>query len=577
MRTPLRSFVVAVAGVLAATVALAPALQAQQPPVVTLAPGWVLQAFDATAGTLQDLSLPALRRQFTFEVVLGGQVVEILLEPNDVRSPDFQLLVDDGTKLTQIATPPSITWRGLATAYPNSVVAAAIDGGSMHAVVSLGDGSPMWGIDGLERIDPQQPRTRHFVYASDQTLQLGQCGTDTTGHQHQVPGPAPEARKVAEIAFDCDLEYYQRFGSSTTAVQNNVTAILNGMDAIYRRDVDIEYTVTAVIVRTARTYSSTDMSSLLSEFANYWAQNQGSIRRDLAHLFTGKFSFSGVIGIAYLGVVCTNASYGVEKAYSSSTTTNVGLVCHEVGHNWNAGHCDSSSPCNIMCAGLGGCSRNITSFAPVSISSIVAFKNTRTCLSNPVVRPTLTSLSPTTVPVFPFQQLTLNGSGFTGATSVTVGFVRTNVFQIVNDTQIRLVPPVPLVLGAQSVFVDNAAGSSNGLPLTYTAAAPTHTSPAFATSNIQMPFDLAGDPNDSWILLCAFNDSRTFPFAGAQVLLNNFTLAAGTLSSVGYRNYQFQVPALPLTGLLLYTQAVMVDDVSGQLDAITSVRQTLFF
>ena len=67
---------------------------------------------------------------------------------------------------------------------------------------------------------------------------------------------------------------------------------MNGVDAIYQRDVTIQYRITTIIVRTATTYTTTNMSTLLSQFRTRWNSQHGGVPRALAHLFTGVGSFS---------------------------------------------------------------------------------------------------------------------------------------------------------------------------------------------------------------------------------------------------------------------------------------------
>ncbi|MFQ5806245.1 MAG: immunoglobulin domain-containing protein, partial [Phycisphaerae bacterium] len=107
------------------------------------------------------------------------------------------------------------------------------------------------------------------------------------------------------------------------------------------------------------------------------------VLRDVAHLMTGKDLNGGVIGIAWLGVICnTSQGYGLSQSrFTGNFTNRVGLTAHEVGHNWDAVHCDGDGDCFIMCSGLGGCAHNVTRFGSRSIGDIVPFRNTRPCLT----------------------------------------------------------------------------------------------------------------------------------------------------------------------------------------------------
>ncbi|MEZ5964536.1 MAG: M12 family metallo-peptidase [Planctomycetota bacterium] len=367
---------------------LAGVLSAQQPPSVLLAPPDLLRGFSLSGGTAQSLLLPLIQdRPFTVDVALDGIVQTLELAPHDVRSPDFHLLVDDGRGLRQLPTPASVTFRGAVRGHPESSVAASLVAGQLWALVALRDGT-QYGIQPMSEVNHGLPREAHIVYRGRDVIRSDvRCGAATAPPPLRRGGgdAGPAALKRAEIAVDADLAYLNRYGGNATTVHNNITSVINSMGVIYRRDVEIDYDITAIIVRTVNIYSWTgNLCDLHDQFANYWSSNHGGVRRDVAHLFTGEGSFSGVVGCAYLGVVCTGLAYGSSKAYSSNLSTNVGLVSHEVGHNWNARHCDSTSPCNIMCSTINGCSRNIASFAPASIGSIIAFKDTRNCLGDPI-------------------------------------------------------------------------------------------------------------------------------------------------------------------------------------------------
>ena len=361
--------------------ALAASLSAQVP-----APTPVLDAFGLKRASVQSLTLPQAAGRVAFEVVvdLDGRRAVLQLLEHDVRADDFQLLVDDGQTIRALPRPVNTTYQGEVAGKPDSLVAASLVNGQLTATMRI-DGAT-WGIEPISRKIATMPTTAHVVYRQSDVILPADlsCGLDGNATSAPVLG-GPQAGNMmlqeAEIALDCDLEYYNRNGSNTTSTQNAATAIINGIDAIYTRDVEVTYRITTILVRTVRTYTNTDMRQLLPEFRARWNSQHGSIRRDLAHLMTGKGSFSGIVGIAYLGVVCNlpNA-YGVNKAFSSATT-NVGLVAHEAGHNWNSNHCDSSSPCNIMCSGLGGCNRNLTSFGTFARNAIISFRNSRSCLT----------------------------------------------------------------------------------------------------------------------------------------------------------------------------------------------------
>ncbi|MEV0537914.1 IPT/TIG domain-containing protein, partial [Kitasatospora sp. NPDC050463] len=88
--------------------------------------------------------------------------------------------------------------------------------------------------------------------------------------------------------------------------------------------------------------------------------------------------------------------------------------------------------------------------------------------------PTLTVLSPSQGVSSGGTSVTLQGSGFTGATAVKFGTVNATSFTVVSAAEITATAPAGS--GTVQVTVTTPGGTSNGLPYTYTAPpAPTLT------------------------------------------------------------------------------------------------------
>ena len=91
-----------------------------------------------------------------------------------------------------------------------------------------------------------------------------------------------------------------------------------------------------------------------------------------------------------------------------------------------------------------------------------------------VTAPTIISVSPSQGPTSGGTAITIIGTGFTGTTSVTVGFA-VATFTVISSTQINAVTPVGTA-GAQNVVVTTPSGSATAVgAFTYTAIAPTIT------------------------------------------------------------------------------------------------------
>ena len=286
--------------------------------------------------------------------------------------------------------------------------------GQLSAVILLPDGS-LWSIQPVSEVALGTPPSWHVVYDfTDVRPGLGICGNDDLmevnavqtdssapgeeGEDESTPpegGPGAQVgERVADIAFDADVEFFRLNGSSVNLTLFDIERVANAVNVIYRRDVRIDHWISAIIVRTREQdpYNQTNSSALLCQFRTWWNANHRGISRDTAHLMTGKNLDGNIIGVAWTGVICNvegrgrlcnvdaNLAYGLSQSTSSNFARRVALTAHEVGHNWNAGHCDGDNDCNIMCATIGGCSGNLTSFGTRSRNSIAAHRNSRDCL-----------------------------------------------------------------------------------------------------------------------------------------------------------------------------------------------------
>jgi len=204
-------------------------------------------------------------------------------------------------------------------------------------------------------------------------------------------GPPSGWHYETEIACDADYDFFTKNGASVNNTIADIEMVMNGVDVIYKRDLDIAYEIVHVVVRTASglPYPSTmtDPDTLLTNFRNEWRSNYTGISRDVAHLFTGKNLDGSTIGVGWVKVVCEGPVAGYAYALSQSRfTTNLkdrySLTAHEIGHNYGCnGHCDAYADCYIMCSGLGGCDGvGLPNFGPWAIDKISSYADNQVCL-----------------------------------------------------------------------------------------------------------------------------------------------------------------------------------------------------
>jgi hypothetical protein len=138
--------------------------------------------------------------------------------------------------------------------------------------------------------------------------------------------------------------------------------------------------------------------TLLCQFGEFWNNNLPSFPRDVGHLFTGKDLDGSTVGLGWIGVICagnfsncnasgSSHSYSlVQSRFSTTLALRVQDSAHELGHNWNACHCNTggncaggtSNPntCGIMTSGISGGS----TFDAVALNAITAWRDNANCL-----------------------------------------------------------------------------------------------------------------------------------------------------------------------------------------------------
>ncbi len=203
----------------------------------------------------------------------------------------------------------------------------------------------------------------------------------TTGDTPAVFSPM----KVVEIATESDLEYTNALGGAAAA-NNDILSIMNSVNAIYQRDIGLTFTVTYQHAwTTADPFGAGGLSSsaVLNAFTSYWNQNPPAPQHDDSHMWTGK-RLTDANGVAWEGVVCRDPShaYGISDL-ETIAPFRVTIPAHELGHNFNASHCDGQSGCdNTIMVAIQN-QNNTATFCAFSVSEITGYvQNNSSCLSN---------------------------------------------------------------------------------------------------------------------------------------------------------------------------------------------------
>ena len=343
-----------------------------------------------------DVDLTA-NRAMQVVVPVDGFDSTLDLRPHSIRAEGYQLLVqgEDG-RLIPTEPGPINTLRGELAEVPGSLVAASVGADGFHAMIIMPEGDRYF-VEPVNQDLPGAQVNDYMIYHTD-NVELAEgfgCGTVS----EIVPGDvdldfegsiAAGAPCIAELGCDADFEYFSTYGTVPNT-EARINSVINTVNLQYEAQVGITHMISGIIVRAAEPdpYTQFNSTDLLCEFITEWTNNV-SISRDVAHLFTGREVNGGTIGqAADIGVTgicvsqgsCVGGQFGTQGSYCFSQSDFNGdfgcatdLTAHELGHLWGAFHC--SCPSNTMNPFIT-CANN---FSAATINSIIAYRDTRTCL-----------------------------------------------------------------------------------------------------------------------------------------------------------------------------------------------------
>lgn len=329
------------------------------------------------------------------KIYLGNQIFDLVLELNDLRAPEHQVVLMTESGPLAVDPGPVTTFQGRLADDPRSIVRLTVDEGLFTGYV-LTEHDWVF-IDPVNRYADTAPSADVVVYREGDIRPeaQGSCGS---GHLRTMAGKlvsgldleplagaAASLRKL-EVATDGDGEFTQRYGAS--GASSRIESILNAVDGIYRSQLNLFIQITFKLLWSSPSIdpyvSTVDLTMLENEFRVYWQNNFSWVNRDTAHLFTGKNIISSqngspnAAGIAYVAVVCNvpGFAYGLSEDQASSGLLTK-LTAHEIGHNLSARHdnqtpvcsgvnCNGSGP--IMCSFLQASGPN--SFSNCSVNSV---------------------------------------------------------------------------------------------------------------------------------------------------------------------------------------------------------------
>ncbi|HEY6194567.1 MAG TPA: FG-GAP-like repeat-containing protein [Candidatus Eisenbacteria bacterium] len=298
-----------------------------------------------------------------------GGSVDLELEPLDILAPGASVTYTDGSGRHAFTADVSL-YKGHVAGDPASWVVLSMGASGVLGLVER-DGRRF-------TLSPTQRMSTHapgglgvHAFAPEGSLAEAasrfECGINADNERQYMPHvtgrdgldrgltTTPEApqlnspRFTFNVAVDCDFEIYSsKFAGDLNAATSYILTVLGTVNLIYERDLEatLKFPFVNLWTTAADPYSATTTQAELTEFQNYWNANMGGVSRNVAHLISGR-PLGG--GIAFIDGLCTGPGYGlsaIDCAYTyptATTTWDVEVIAHELGHNFGSYHTHSCS------------------------------------------------------------------------------------------------------------------------------------------------------------------------------------------------------------------------------------------
>lgn len=287
---------------------------------------------------------------------------ELELEKMVVVADDATLVVDGGDP---VALRMTRTWlTGRVVGEPGSRVTVAIgEDGTTRGLVRGADGmrALLDTTEGGLSMQAVEDDTRRGQFACGNDASLTPPPLPTERGETPVLQDVPIGGFTARVALETDHEYFALFGNVDDAAAYAADLIAFA-STIYQAEADTALGLVSLSLWTTSDdpWTQTGSSCRLSEFGEYWNENNGGVDRSLAHFLSGA-NLGG--GIAWVGVLCQGAfntgascpgmaasglyggDYGVTGNLSGAfdmanpqSVWDIVATSHEIGHNFSSPH-----------------------------------------------------------------------------------------------------------------------------------------------------------------------------------------------------------------------------------------------
>lgn len=290
-----------------------------------------------------------------------GGFFELELVKADIVAPEFVMKERSGSSKTIVSVKQGVHYRGIIKNNNNSVVSLSLFDNMVMGIISNDEGNFVIGP-----VETNKPDSEKYILYNDRDLLIAnnfECGVEgreeeftkyktITGQNIQSDNSGDNSAMSSapvKVYFECDYKMYQDNGSNTQNVSNFVTGMFNNVATIYANE-GLTVQISEVNTWTGQDpyRNMTQSDQVLTAFGQ---NTQDNFMGSLAHLLSTRNA--GMGGIAWINILCepyhSNGSWGryafsnIDANYSNFPiySWTVGVVAHEMGHNYGSFHTHS--------------------------------------------------------------------------------------------------------------------------------------------------------------------------------------------------------------------------------------------
>ena len=321
---------------------------------------------------------------------------------DDILGENYKLTVGTSSNRIVYEKPACMTYEGFIADAPASRVRLTITDDILYGIIKTN--TKEYFIEPLHYISPGAPADYFVVYETKDVVNDPNliCGvTEAKKEQSRMQEPSfTEAGLncvVTELAIASDNTMFDRYGSAAAVATHNIgvmnNVIWDYVNAQFNNNIEFlivgqNVSTTPSSNQTSPLYNGTNANTILPSFRTWGQAGNFGFTYDLAQYWTainidtdGAGGGSGVVGLAYVEVVCSTLRYQILEDFTGSNPSGSGfnlrvLTTHEIGHNFGCNHDDVGSPF-IMAPTV----QNTNTWSAASISFADAHVGSRTCLS----------------------------------------------------------------------------------------------------------------------------------------------------------------------------------------------------